>query len=146
MSIIQDMQNAAQSLLLEFLDPNKDARILVLEGGNGQLAGEAARLIPEGEALSLARDIRDVQAAQANLETVPNASATEDVFPKSDGWDIVLLTIPKERRYSRTLLVAAWNALKPDGKLLLAGPTQKGAKAVIKDAERLFGNATGYPF
>ena len=54
----------------------------------------------------------------------------------------MLLTIPKERRYARSLLLAAWRSLKPGGQLLLAGPSKAGAKAVIKDAERLFGNAS----
>jgi len=52
-----------------------------------------------------------------------------------------LLKRPKGRRYARVLLLAAWQALKPGGKLLLAGPSRQGAKSVIKDAERLFGNA-----
>jgi 16S rRNA (guanine1207-N2)-methyltransferase len=92
--------------------------------------------------LSLSRDIRDIRAAQTLLEDVPNADASQAVFPSSSDWDSVLLKIPKERRYARALLVAAWGALKPGGQLLLAGPTKAGAKAVIKDAERLFDNAT----
>jgi 16S rRNA (guanine1207-N2)-methyltransferase len=76
------------------------------------------------------------------LEAHPNAKAGYEVLPSTVGWDIVLLTIPKERRYSRTLLLAAWGALKLGGLLLLSGPTRKGAKAVINDAGRLFGKAT----
>ncbi len=136
------MQNAAQSLILEFLAPEKDARILALEGGAGWLAQQAARKAPAGEVLSLARDVREAWAAQTQLEPIPNATAAFDVFPTSGEWDIVLLTIPKERRYARTLLIAAWEALNPGGRLLLAGPSKSGAKAVIKDAEHLFGNAS----
>ena len=73
---------------------------------------------------------------------ITNANTSSDVLPTTSGWDIVLLTIPKERRYARTLLIAGFKALIPGGKLLLAGPSKMGAKAVIKDAERLFGNAT----
>lgn len=136
------MQTQAQSLILEYLHPQKDAQILVLEGGAGWLAAEAAQSVPSGQVLSLARDVREVWAAQTRLESNPNAAASFDVFPSSADWDFVLLTIPKERRYARTLLLAAWKALKPAGKLLLSGPSKGGAKAVIKDAERLFGNAT----
>ncbi len=131
----------AQSLLLEYLQPPKTARILVLEGGAGELARQAARSVPAGEVLTLDRDFRNVQAAQALLADVPNARAGEQVLPESTGWDLALLTIPKERRFGRALLVAAWQALVPGGELRLAGPTQAGAKAAIKDAERLFGNA-----
>lgn len=135
------MQNPAQALILEYLHPNKDARILALEGGAGWLAQEAAQRAPSGEVLSLARDIRQITPAQTLLESVPNATAAETVIPTSSGWDYVLLTIPKERRYARKLLLTAWEVLKPGGQLLLAGPSKGGAKAVIKDAERLFGNA-----
>ncbi len=136
------MQNPAQTLILEYLHPKDDALILALEGGVGWLAGEVARFVPAGEVLSLTRDVRDVWIAQEQLKSIPNANTNFDVFPKFKGWDIVVLTIPKERRYTRTLLIAAWEALKSGGQLLLAGPSKGGAKAVIRDAERLFGNAT----
>jgi 16S rRNA (guanine1207-N2)-methyltransferase len=136
------MSRNAQSLLIEYLHPQKDANILILEGGDGWFANQLARFVPDGQVLSLSRDIRDIIAAQILLEDVPNADTSHAVFPNAKDWDIVLLTIPKERRYARTLLLEAWDALKPDGQLLLAGPSKTGAKAVIKDAERLFGNAT----
>ncbi|MFN2236608.1 MAG: class I SAM-dependent methyltransferase [Anaerolineales bacterium] len=136
------MTHDAQSLFAEFLHPQEDTNILILEGGDGWLAKLLAQFVPDGQVLSLARDIRDIRAAQTLLMETPNADASQDVFPHTTDWDIVLLTIPKERRYARTLLVSAWEALKPGGKLMLAGPSKSGAKAVIKDAERLFGNAT----
>jgi len=136
------MQNPAQSLLLEYLHPQQEDRILALEGGAGWLAQETAQNVPKGEVLSLTRDVREVWAAQKQLETTHNAVASFEVFPADNHWDTVLLTIPKGRRYARSLLIAAWNALKPGGRLLLAGPSKGGAKAVIKDAERLFGNAS----
>jgi 16S rRNA (guanine1207-N2)-methyltransferase len=142
MGIIWDMQNPAHALLLEYLYPKQEDRILVLEGGDGHLAREAAQLTPTGEVLSLARDVREVWATQTRLESLANAKATSEVIPTIRNWDIVLLTIPKERRYARTLLLAAWETLKPNGRLLLAGPSKGGAKAVIKDAESLFGNVS----
>jgi 16S rRNA (guanine1207-N2)-methyltransferase len=133
------MTDAAQALLLEYIDPQEGDQILILEGSSGWLAQEAARLVPDGAVLTLDRDVRNVEAAQTQLDGIPNAKATLDVIPKSNSWDIVLLTIPKERSFARKLLVAACQALKTGGKLLLAGPSKGGAKAVIKDAERLFG-------
>jgi 16S rRNA (guanine1207-N2)-methyltransferase len=136
------MSHDAQTLFFDHLQPQKDANILILEGGDGWLANQLAQFVPDGRVLSLSRDIRDIKAAQILLADNPNTDASQDVFPNSADWDIVLLTIPKERRYARTLLVSAWEALKPGGQLLLAGPSKGGAKAVIKDAERFFGNAT----
>lgn len=115
--------------------------MLLLEGGDGRLAQQVAGLVPLGEVLSLTRDVRQVSAARRRLLQVEVARAGDQVLPDTGGWDSVLLTIPKERRYARTLLLAAWEALRPGGTLLLAGPTRAGAKAVIKDAERLFGAA-----
>ncbi len=135
------MLDPAQELLLEYLNPKPKDRILILEGGAGQLANEVAALLPEGEVLTLARDVRAVAAAQKLLVATANAATTEAVFPTDTGWDKVLLTMPKGRRYARTLLSAAWNALQPGGQLLLAGPTRQGAKAMITDAKRIFGNA-----
>jgi 16S rRNA (guanine1207-N2)-methyltransferase len=134
--------NLVETLLLEHLRPPEDAHILILEGDDGWLASQAAALVPNGQITSLARDFRVVEAAQVLLKEVPNATATKGVLPATSDWDTVLLVIPKERRYARLLLLAAWKALKPDGQLLLAGPTRGGAKAVIKDAGGLFGNAS----
>ena len=58
------MKTAAQSLLLEFLAPSKDGRILILEGGGGHIAVEAAQRVPNGEVLSLGRDFREMSLAE----------------------------------------------------------------------------------
>ena len=134
--------NPAQSLILEFFHPDQSDHILILEGGSGWLAAEAARLIPKGTVLTLCRDAREFWAAKNVLTDTPNATTSQNVLSTEGNYDFALLTIPKERRYARTLLLAAWQSLKPGGRLLLTGPTRQGAKAVIKDAERLFGNAT----
>jgi 16S rRNA (guanine1207-N2)-methyltransferase len=134
--------NPAQKLLSEFLKPEKRDRILLLEGGDGRLAAWIADQVPDGMVLNLSRDVRHIWAAKSRLESLPNAETGFQVIPKQEGWDTILLIIPKERRFSRSLLMASRDLLKPGGRLLLAGPTRKGAKAVIKDAAKLFGNAT----
>jgi len=129
------------NLLLEHFHPNNEAEVFLLEGGDGGLAEQIADFVPDGKVLTLARDVRDIRSAQYRLKDIKNASTGTTVYPETHGWNWVLLTIPKGRRYTRSLLLSAWQSLVPGGKLLLAGPTRKGAKAVIKDAERLFGNA-----
>jgi len=135
------MLDPAEALILEYFHPDPAARILILEGGDGSLAAELVPKVPAGEIIILGRDFRQVEAARLRLAKASNAQVSAEVFPSSGGWDFVVLLFPKERRYARTLLLAAWQALKPNGKLLLAGPGKGGAKAVITDAERLFGNA-----
>jgi len=129
------------NLLLEHFYPKDDDIVLLLEGGDGSLAEQIAKFIPDGEVLSLSRDLREIWSAQNGLKDSKNASSAARAIPESHGWDWVVLTIPKGRRYTRSLLLTAWQSLVTGGKLLLSGPTRKGAKAVIKDAERLFGNA-----
>lgn len=131
------------TLLVKAFRPQPTDRVLVLEGGDGQLARWLATKVPQGQVLTLARDLREVTAAQRTLAHVANATATADVFPPTGSvWDQVVLIIPKGRRYARTLLLAAWQALHPNGHLLLIGSGQTGANAVFTDAERLFGNVT----
>lgn len=145
--IIAEMSiNPADSLLLKYVHTPNNFRILVLEGGDGWLAETVSSQIPLGEIISVSRDVRDVGAAKKRLESIPNASAIFDILPKDNDFDLVLLAIPKGRWYTRKLLISAWSVLKPGGKLFIAGPTKKGAKAVIKDAECIFGKPilTGY--
>jgi 16S rRNA (guanine1207-N2)-methyltransferase len=134
------ISDPAQALLLEHLQPSKSDRILVLEGGEGHLAREIASRCPRGEVLTLSKDVRDVWASKNLLKNTPNADADFSVYPENSGWDIAMMVIPKGRHYARSLLLASRSALKPGGTYLLAGPTRKGAKAIIKDAQRLFGN------
>ena len=132
----------AQSLLLEYFQPPPGARILALEGGDGSFAMELARLVPEGHVLNLNRDYRAFWKSRSLLPLSLNVCTEPLDFPFSTNFDFVLLTIPKERSFTSTLLLASWNALNPGGTLLLSGPTRKGAKAAITDAGRLFGSTS----
>jgi 16S rRNA (guanine1207-N2)-methyltransferase len=138
--------NPTHSLLFNYLKPHKNDRILVLEGGDGWLAENVSRQIPDGKLKSYSRDVRDAWKAKKRLDSIPNCEVSFTGLPEAKDFNTAILAIPKGRRYARALLVAAWFALKPGGKLLLAGPTKKGAKAIIKDGERLFGNpvVTGF--
>ncbi|MBN1667852.1 MAG: class I SAM-dependent methyltransferase [Anaerolineales bacterium] len=136
------MNRPAQELLLEVFSPQPADRVVLLESGAGWLASAVAHRVPQGQVLALNRDVRLAWQAQEALQNRPNITVSLTALPAQDGFDHVLLTIPKERRYARSLLVAAWQALKPGGQLLLAGPGGSGAKAVITDAGRLFGQVT----
>jgi 16S rRNA (guanine1207-N2)-methyltransferase len=130
------------TLLLKILRTQPTDRLLLLEGGSGQLARQLEPLVPRGEILTLARDVREVTAANHLLTQSPNVHASDSVFPPPDQvWDQVILLIPKGRRYARTLLLAAWQALRPGGHLWLIGTKATGGDAVFTDAQRLFGNA-----
>lgn len=134
--------NPANNLLLEHIHPKPTDHILIMEGGDGWLAKKVASLVPDGQVSTHDRDIRNIENAQSLLAPINNATVERRALPEVNGWDLVLLTIPKERSYARLLLISAFSTLKKGGQLFLAGPTRMGAKAVIKDAQRLFGNGS----
>lgn len=130
----------AENLLQEWFAPAGGEVVQVLEGGAGRLAeavsGRVSRVI------NLTRDIRLHATAQRLLEPIPQAEASDAVFPLPDiDTDVILMVIPKGRYLSRALLAAAHAVLRPGAVLLLAGPSKQGAKSVIADARSLFGNA-----
>jgi len=129
------------SPLLRFYQPQPAERILLLEGDPG-LAQQIAERIPQGTLLALARDVRQVAQTRALLTNFAHAQGGDAVIPEAAPiWDTVVLTVPKGRRYARVLILAAWQALRPGGQLLLIGAAQTGVNAVITDAGRLFGGA-----
>jgi len=133
----------AVSLLAENADVQPGARVLLLESGTGALAVWAAQRGGEvhcyDDSLIAARLTRETLAANAVTATVHEApcpaGGTSDLF------DVALLVIPKGRAYTRALLGAACHALKPGGRLYLAGPNPAGAKSVVKDAGLILGRS-----
>lgn len=86
---------------------------------------------------ALERLRQHVQAGQ-----IAHLAVQDTVFPAEDGlasYDIALMLVPKGREVARAQLHAALRALKPGGRLYIAGPTNGGAKSVMEDATALFG-------
>ncbi len=140
-----DEAEMAAILLAESAAIAPGERLLLLEGGAGALAVWAARR----EALVHCYDGSAVAAQMARLTVddsdVVGVTVHEAACPPATevgSFDVALLPIPKGRAYARLLLGAACRALKPGGRLYLAGPNAGGAKAVIKDAAAILGRAT----
>lgn len=132
----------AHQLLADTYAPAENARVALIEGGEGELASTLARAVPGGSVATFTSDWRELAAARAWLKSFDNAQAVDTVAPEAEAaFDAVLLAVPKGRRYARMLLASAWRALREGGELLVAGPSRQGAKSVIRDAEALFGSA-----
>ncbi len=134
----------ATALLAESAEVQPGMRALLLEGGAGALAVWAARRGAEVHvydgSLVAARMAR--LTLQAN--DVTGATLVDAAYPGPEvaaAFDVALLPLPKGRAYTRLLLGAAGRALKPGGRLYLAGPNAGGAKAVIRDAGAILGRA-----
>ena len=62
--------------------------------------------------------------------------------PSPEPFDVALLRLPKGRMLAQLHLLHAHAALRPGGRLYLAGPNKGGIKSVIRDAHALFGQAS----
>lgn len=133
----------AVRLLAENADIQSGNRVLLLQAGTGVLAVWAARRGGEvhcyDDSLIAARLTRETLAANDVTATVYEAPCPSGGAVSL--FDVALLTIPKGRAYTRSLLGAAFHALKPGGRLYLAGPNPAGAKAVVKDAGLILGRS-----
>ena len=139
--------SAATGLLAEAIDLAEDARTLVLGCRQGPLGVAAARLAPRGEVWLADTSCIALAMAERTLEAngVENAHVVRDISVLPDGaesFDAVAVELPAGRKLARRWLVEAWGALRPGGRLYLAGPNNAGIQPVMGDAEALFGNAT----
>jgi len=137
----------ATQIALEQITPQPGERVLVLHCPDPALAlalGKSAAdvAVYDNSLTALAR-VRS-QAAARKVETV---TAYEDVFPEGEvRYDLAVLTVPKGRGLAQGWVYAARKALKPGGRLYIAGPTEGGAKTLIADAALVFGNGATLAF
>ncbi len=134
----------AAALLAGVVAPSPDSQVLLIGGGDGALAVALARRVPEGGLWLIHTDYRALLAAEGALASAAagNARVCADptVAPPAGAFDTVAVETPKDRKLARRWLVGAHAALKPGGRLYLAGANDQGIRAVIEDAGALFGN------
>lgn len=120
------------------------ARVLVLEGGTGALAAWAARRGARVDVCDDSLVAGRLMRAMLDLNGIAGVTVHDAPFPPpglGGTFDLALLPIPKGRAYTQALLGTAAAALKPGGRLYLAGPNSAGAKAIIQDAAGILGRA-----
>ena len=70
-----------------------------------------------------------------------NITLYSDVYPPQDaGYDAALMVVPKGRDFARAQMWSALRALRPGGRLYIAGSTPNGAKTILDDARTLYGH------
>ncbi|MFP3897088.1 MAG: methyltransferase [Anaerolineales bacterium] len=116
--------------------------VLVCPCGHGALGVWAARQTRAVTLLDINIIAIEMARRTLDLNDIPGVTI-QAAMPSTlaSQFDVVLLPLPKGRRFARLLLLQAFNALKKTGRLYLAGPNRGGIKSVIGDAEKLFGPA-----
>jgi 16S rRNA (guanine1207-N2)-methyltransferase len=130
-------------LLAEHVRLSSEDRVLVLSAGDPALilnAGRRAASVAVYD-ISYSAIQRAQEQAAARLPDAP-ITFSDDVFPDAESnLDVALMTVPKGRDFARAQLWSALKALRPGGRLYIAGPTQGGAKSILDDTAVLFGHS-----
>jgi len=122
---------------------NPADRVLVLSAGDPALTLAVGRQVASVSVYdsSYSALLRVYQQINARLKDA-NITISDEVFPPADsGFDAALMAVPKGRDYARAQLWSALRALRPGGRLYIAGANDSGAKSVLADAQVLFGSA-----
>lgn len=134
----------AVTLCAELITPDPQERVLLMGCGNGALAAALARLLPDGAILLTDSSLIALRAAAATLRanTLANATVSPELslLPHEAGrFDRVVILAPQSRDLGRRWMVEAHGLLRPGGILTLAGANDQGIRALIGDADALFG-------
>jgi 16S rRNA (guanine1207-N2)-methyltransferase len=141
-----DQVTPASKLLAEYVNLDRTDRTLLINGGHAALAVVLARQLnqtelwvsePDHIALKMAEKTLEQNAVQ-DVKLLPETELSPESIRSS--FDVVVMQLPKGRKYARRQLMTAYTALRPGGRFYLAGAKRSGILSVIQDAEALFGN------
>jgi 16S rRNA (guanine1207-N2)-methyltransferase len=137
----------AASLLAELAGLAPADKALLLGCGSGAAAVLLARRLSRGELWIMDLSAIALEMTTATLEAnqIQNARPSWEVdLPEgeNESFDLVAIELPKGRRLAQRWLAQAWVALRPGGRLYLAGANDLGVQSTLKDAEGLFGPGT----
>ncbi len=132
----------ATVLMVDEIAISPTDRVLMLQASDPALVVAIGRQAAETAVYDASLSALERTRHQIAVRHVQNVSVSDDVFPTDEArFDVAVLPVPKGREYGRGLLFAARRALKPGGKVYIAGPTEGGAKSLISDAGVVFGSS-----
>ena len=143
-----DGPDVAAELLAEQIQVPPAGACLDLNCGSGLAGAVAAMLAPQGRVILCDRNLVAVEAARRTLATngLGNAEvAHSDGTGHLDGpasFDLAMVRVPKERAAGLQLVWDAYQALRPDGRLYVAGANDEGIRTFLRHVEDLFGEIT----
>jgi len=141
-----DVLSRAEALLADYAEVAPGARALVYPCGHGALGVWLARAARAGE-ISM-RDTNAVAVGCADATAArngcgPSVRATIGLPAQTGaGLDVALVRLPKGRDLGRLVFLECFHALRPGGRLYLAGANREGIKSAATDCAALFGAGT----
>ncbi len=131
-------------LLVEESRLSSADNVLVLSAGDPALTLGIARQVASVHVYDISYSAvqRTRQQVASRARSIPaQITISDEVLPPPGGdYDVAMMVVPKGRDFARAQLWSALRALRPGGRLYMAGPTQGGTKSVIADAAELFGH------
>ncbi|MHB8628302.1 MAG: methyltransferase [Aggregatilineales bacterium] len=134
----------AIALLIEEAPLEASDRVVILNGIDPALAVAVGRTASDVAVYAASAGALAHVQGQIAARHTSNVNVSDGVFPGESTFgtfDVALLPLPKGRDYARALIWSARRALRPDGKLYIAGPGDGGIKSALADAAVLFGGA-----
>ncbi|QPC81531.1 class I SAM-dependent methyltransferase [Phototrophicus methaneseepsis] len=141
MSKATDSASISTTLLQEVALFDTDDSVLVFSAESVPLLRSLARTVAQVDVYELQHSYID------KLPNMQKVTVHTEVFPPvEDKFDKIIIFVPKGRDFARALLWQASQVLAPGGTVYIAGPTNGGAKTVLKDAADLFKDVTTLVF
>lgn len=136
-------------LLIKYLQPASDQRVLTLSQGQSQPVRSLAGAYPHANVDTIDIDFPscrqlELLAAQEPLRNLALVGGLEvgvfpDAPPPGRPYHIAVILIPKGRQLAQRWLARAAAALVAGGRLALVGPKDMGIQSMARDAEELLG-------
>ena len=132
-------------LIAENIRPSPGENILLLGCGNGSTGVVLASQIASGQLWlsDLSWLALECTRQTLALNKITNATVFHQpsLLPEKTGqFDRAVVVLPKGRKLARRWLVEAFQLLKPEGQMYLAGANDEGIQSVSKDAASLSGD------
>jgi len=137
--------SVAQHLLAWHAQLCAGERVLVWPSGHGALGVWAALEVGASQVILCDTNWLAARASEATARRngVPNVDIVLGLPHEAKGpVDAALMPLPKGRHFTRLGLMSCFTAMRPGGRLYLAGANAEGIRSAVRDCVALFGPGT----
>ncbi len=136
-----DVLDPSAGLLAEYLSLEPDDEVLDLRCGSGLVGAAAARIVPAPQVRLYDSNSVAVEAARRSLRLNGLEGVrveAGDPLQAQAGAEAAILRIPRSKMQVHGLIWKAYGALRPGGRLYLAGGKKEGIKSYLRRLSPLF--------